>query len=345
MNESPSKKQPFKTDVAVLMLFFNRPDSFGKVFEEVRKARPSHLFLYQDGPRGERDMAGIMACRKIAENVDWECDVQRNYQERNYGCDPSGYLSQRWAFSMADKCIVIEDDVVPSQSFFPFCKEMLDRYEHDERITMIAGFNTDEVSEDVSADYFFTSVFSIWGWASWRRVVQQWDGSYSFLDDRETVNRLQGIIRQRNYRKSLLPMFFEHKKSGKPYFESIFAACMLLNNGLAIMPKHNLINNIGLTANSTHYTANEKTTPRGLRKIFTMKRFELSFPLKHPRYVIDNVAYKERLYRRNAWGHPWIKVGRSLEELALNLRYGNFKAIAKALGNRLRKWTGSYTHK
>ena len=140
-------------------------------------------------------------------------------------------------------------------------------------------------------------------------------------------------------------MFFEHKKSGKPYFESIIAACMLLNNGLAIMPKHNLINNIGLTANSTHYTANEKTTPRGLRKIFTMKRFELSFPLKHPRYVIDNVAYKERLYRRNAWGHPWIKVGRSLEELALNLRYGNFKAIAKAIGNRLRKWTGSYTHK
>ena len=160
MTESPSKKQPFKTDVAVLMLFFNRPDSFGKVFEEVRKARPSHLFLYQDGPRGERDMAGIMACRKIAENVDWECDVRRNYQERNYGCDPSGYLSQRWAFSMADKCIVIEDDVVPSQSFFPFCKEMLDRYEHDERITMIAGFNTDEVSEDVSCDYFFTSVFS-----------------------------------------------------------------------------------------------------------------------------------------------------------------------------------------
>lgn len=106
------------------------------------------------------------------------------------------------------------------------------------------------------------------------------------------------------------------------------------------MAKHNLINDIGLTADSTHYTASEKTTPRGLRKIFTMKRFELQFPLKHPRYVIDNVAYKERLYRRNAWGHPWIKIGRSLEELVLNLRYGHFQAISKAIGNRLRKTFG-----
>ena len=83
-------KHPAKTDIAVLMLFFNRPDSFRQVFEEVRKARPSRLFLYQDGPRGAQDMEGIMACRQIAEQVDWECDVRRNYQQHNQGCDPSG---------------------------------------------------------------------------------------------------------------------------------------------------------------------------------------------------------------------------------------------------------------
>lgn len=45
-------KQPAKIDVAVLMLFFNRPDNFQKVFDEVKKARPAQLFLYQDGARG-----------------------------------------------------------------------------------------------------------------------------------------------------------------------------------------------------------------------------------------------------------------------------------------------------
>lgn len=190
-------KQPSKVDVAVLILFFNRPGHLKKVFDEVRKARPSRLFLYQDGPRGDRDMEGVMACRAVVADIDWQCEVHHMYQERNYGCDPSEYISQKWAFSIVDKCIVLEDDDVPSQSFFPFCKELLDRYEHDERVSMIAGFNTDEVSPGVPCDYFFTSVFSIWGWASWRRVIDKWDAGYGFLDDEYAMRQLNAVMRQR----------------------------------------------------------------------------------------------------------------------------------------------------
>ena len=94
-------------DVAVLILFFNRPEPLEKVFEQVRKARPAKLFLYQDGPRGERDLPGIEACREVVGRIDWECEVHRLFQEKNYGCDPSEYLSQKWAFSMVDKCIFL----------------------------------------------------------------------------------------------------------------------------------------------------------------------------------------------------------------------------------------------
>ena len=143
-------KYPAKTDIAVLLLFFTRSDTFRRVFEAVRQARPSVLLLYQDGPRGSQDMAGIEACREIVsdEQIDWECEVHRHYLDHNEGCDPSGFRSHQWAFSLAEKVIVLEDDVVPAQSFFPFCKEMLDRYEHDERISMVAGFNIDEVAPD-----------------------------------------------------------------------------------------------------------------------------------------------------------------------------------------------------
>ena len=339
-------KQPAKIDVAVLMLFFNRPDHFQQVFDEVRKARPARLFLYQDGPRGERDLPGIEACRQIVadEHIDWECEVHRNYLEKNQGCDPSEYLSQKWAFSMVDKCIVLEDDDVPSQSFFPFCKEMLDRYEHDERIAMIAGFNEDEISPDCEDSYFFTSVFSIWGWASWRRVIDRWEGDYAFLRDQQAMRNLQGLVRQRGYRDDFIPMCREHAESGKEYYESIFWASMLLNSSLAIMPSKNLVNNLGLSDDSTHFSGNMKTTPKAYRKIFTMKRYELDFPLGHPRYVVENVDYKKRVYKVNAWGHPMIKISRSLEELWLNLRYGNFSLIAKAVKRRFKKWLGRDRH-
>ena len=336
-------KHPAKVDVAVLMLFFNRPDSLQKVFNEVKKARPARLFLYQDGPRNENDMEGIMACRHIVEEIDWVCDVHRLYQNRNYGCDPSGFMSQKWAFSLADKCIVLEDDVVPSQSFFTFCKELLDRYEHDERITMIAGFNTDEQTPGVPYDYFFTSIFSIWGWASWRRVVDKWDEHYAFLDNPFTVQQLTDIVKQRRYRADFLQMCRDHKANGKPYFESIFWSTMLLGSGLAVMPTQNLINNIGATDDSTHYSA-FRTMPKRLRQLFTMQRFELSFPLRHPEYIIEYLPYKAHFYRAFAWGHPLIKVGRSIEELLLNLRYGNFRQIRKSLNRRIRKWLGLHRH-
>ena len=53
------------------------------------------------------------------------------------------------SFSKVDKCIVLEDDDVPAVSFFQFCKEMLDKYEHDTRISMIAGFNPEEITQDM----------------------------------------------------------------------------------------------------------------------------------------------------------------------------------------------------
>lgn len=332
-------------DIAVLILFFNRPEQLARVFAEVRKARPSRLFLYQDGPRGQRDMPGILACREVVADIDWECDVQRLYQERNYGCDPSEFISQKWAFSLADKCVVLEDDDVPSVSFFRFCKEMLDRYEHDTRITMVAGFNLEEQTPDAGADYFFTTNFSIWGWASWRRVVDQWDEHYTWLDDETAVSRIEAFVREGRLRDDFLPMCRRHRAQGKAFYETIFWAHLLLSNGLCIVPSRNMINNLGATAGSTHFGSQLETLPRGYRRIFTMKRYEMDErALQHPHYVVEHVEYRRRAYRIMAFGHPWVKVGRSLEELWLNLRHGNFSYIGQSIRNRIHKWMGRKTY-
>lgn len=68
--------------VPVLILFFNRPDSLRQVFNQIRQAQPSELFLYQDGPRNEADVPKLEACRKVVENIDWPCKVHRLYQEK-----------------------------------------------------------------------------------------------------------------------------------------------------------------------------------------------------------------------------------------------------------------------
>lgn len=325
---------PALIDVSVLLIFFNRPDLFSQVFEQVKKARPARLFLYQDGPRTDNDMEGIEKCREIVSDIDWDCEVHTKFQNKNYGCDPSGYLADKWAFSITDKCIILEDDCVPSVSFFKFCKEMLDKYEHNPRIWMISGFNHEEISVNVDSDYFFTEFMSIWGWATWRRVIDRWDSQYDFLNNKDQIEKVSRLIDERKLRKDFIQFCKDHKSSGKEHFETILWSSMILNNGLSIMPVKNMINNVGATTNSTHFNSGIKTMPRNYRKIFTMPRYELTFPIKHTDKIEPNERHREEVYKILAWNHPLIKVGRSFEELWLNLKYGNFKNIRKSLRNR-----------
>lgn len=106
----------------VLFIYFNNLERTRAVFEQIRKARPAVLFLYQDGVRaGKGEEKKVLEVREFVENnIDWECVVHKKYQPTNVGCDPSEYLAQTWAFSIADKCIVLEDDDVPTYPFFDF---------------------------------------------------------------------------------------------------------------------------------------------------------------------------------------------------------------------------------
>lgn len=328
-----TRQKPYLIDVPVVLIFWARPEPFSKVFEQVKKARPSKLFLYQDGPRENRpgDIDGIKKCRDIAEDIDWECKVHKMYQAKNYGCDPSMYIAEKWAFSIVDECIVLEDDCVPSQSLFPFCKELLEKYRYDERINMICGMNNTGVSEHCPHSYLFSTTGSIWGWASWKRVIDTWDENYSFLDDKFTIKQLAETYKDKNAFQRFIHSCIKHRESGKAHHETILGASAFLNSRFNIVPTKNMISNIGVCKNATHCSVTDvKMLPRGIRKIFNMQTYEIEFPLKHPQYVIEDGEFRKRLYRIMAYGHPFVRIFRRCEFIVLRLRYGGVKELWRA---------------
>lgn len=290
--------KPTLNDVAVLFLFFARPEQTQAVFEQIKLARPSKLFLYQDGPRPNRkdDIENIAKCRAIVEQIDWECEVYRKYQEQNFGCDPSEYISQKWMFSIVDKGIILEDDDVPSQSFFPFCKELLDRYEHDDRINMICGMNNiDTYTDSCPYSYFFSRTGSIWGWATWKRNVDLWDPNYKFLDNPYYVRLIEE--QEGSQASSLFKRIKTHKNSGREHYESILGMHRRLWGQLNIVPTLNMITNIGIGINTTHSTSDIKLLPPASRRLLYKKRHEIQFPLKHPEYIVEDRGYEQQMYK------------------------------------------------
>lgn len=332
---------PSSIDLAVLLVFFTRKDTLEKVFARIREARPSELFLYQDGPRSDHpeDAAKLEACRAVVEQIDWECKVHRLYQEKNYGPDASGYLADRWAFSQADKCLVLEDDVVPARSFFAFCKEMLDRYEHDERVMLISGWNLEEKTQEIDSDYFFSVATYTLGWASWGRVVRQWDAAYSFLDDAETKRSLQDYIRRMDLPSESMSAWERHKKSGGWSFECILIAHQHVHRGLTIYPRCNMVRHIGIGGGSSHYQSELHMMARADRRLATLSSYELDVAhLKHPQRVENYPPFSKRVKRMCAVDHPVIKTFRCLESFLLQCRYGSWKTAVRTLRGQAQRF-------
>ena len=153
---------PYPLKTAVLFLIFNRLDTTKQVFEEIRKAKPPRLYIAADGPRenkeGEKEKVG--AVRKyVLENIDWNCEVKTLFRDKNLGCGKAVSQAITWFFENEEMGIILEDDCLPSQSFFWFCEKLLKKYNKEKRIMLITGtsylFNEIERKED----YFFQDMF------------------------------------------------------------------------------------------------------------------------------------------------------------------------------------------
>ena len=117
---------PAPLQTAVLFLVFNRPDTTAQVFEAIRQAKPPRLYVAADGPRVNREGEAerVARVREIATAVDWPCEVKTLFREENLGCKYAVSGGITWFFEHEEQGIILEDDCLPSQSFFWFLRNI-----------------------------------------------------------------------------------------------------------------------------------------------------------------------------------------------------------------------------
>ena len=158
---------PSLVDLPVRVRIWTRPDFQEEQLEILRQVRPSILFLVSDGGRNAKERELIGASRELFESVDWDCEIHKLYWEENLGLYKTAALSRQYIWERVDRCVWLEDDIMPSVGAFRFWAEMLERYKDDTRVLGVCAMNHEGVSEGVNADYFFSRVASIWGMATW----------------------------------------------------------------------------------------------------------------------------------------------------------------------------------
>jgi hypothetical protein len=334
-------------DTGVLLVFFNKVDTLKEVFEAIRMAQPKKLFLAQDGQREgiTSDIDKINKCREIVDNIDWDCNVYKNYSEKNLTCDPREYSAITWAFQYVDKLIIIEDDTVPNKSFFRFMDEILERYKNDERIHMISGMERLGKNKFCKDSYYFSTINAGCAWGTWKRVwndIEKWSDC-SFVENSDGLEAIEHYVR--NCLPSCYHDFVTKGKNNLKLnkqnnaifsWEYAVATSLVLASRVAITPKMNLVKNIGVVEDATHSGGSLNTMPRKIRRLFFMETHELEFPLRHPQYVMRDSQYEceyEKEFGYNQWDRLCIRI----EHLYLLLAHGKIDELRNIIKRKLKR--------
>ena len=244
----------------VLLLIFRRPDTTRRVFDAIRQARPTRLYVAADGPRPDypTDARRCAEARAVAQDVDWPCEVFTLFQEKNLNCGLGPVTALNWFFAQETEGIILEDDCVPAPSFFRFCAELLARYRHDGRVMHIGGNNFGgEARHSPAPDapsYYFSTQRNSWGWATWRRAWQLYD--YHLTDFHEMVatgkldNTFSGPL-ERRYRLGKMAGVLALPQP-PDVWDYQWEYTIARHQGLYIVPAVNLVGNIGFGHESTH---------------------------------------------------------------------------------------------
>lgn len=280
-------------DAPILLLIFNRPDTTAQVFNSIARAKPRRLFVAADGPRTDKEGEAekCQAVREIIKRVDWDCEVKTLFREQNLGCKEAVSSAITWFFEQVEEGIILEDDCLPSDSFFWFCAELLEKYRDDERIMMISGDNFQDGIQRGNASYYFSFVPWIWGWATWRRAWRLYDREMQTFPFFVKENRMQSLSADRavqNHRWSDFISTYEGRINTWD-FQWIYS--VLINHGLSICPQVNLVSNIGCSSEGTHtFDANSTLANIPLGEIIT---------LSHPWAILPDALADKYFYERH----------------------------------------------
>ena len=299
-------------DLPVALLNFNRPHLTRKVFEVVRKIKPRRLLLIADGPRTGQpdDIRQCAEVRAIFDEIDWDCEVSRKFSDTNHGSFKSNSSGLNWVFDNVEQAIIIEDDCIPSLSFFQYCKEMLERYRDDHRVGVISGFNQG-FPRNSNSSYFFSAYTLTWGWATWRRVWKQVDLDMSWWEPVAGRNMLCSMFPRSAEWKYWYRLFQRiHNGDKKNAWDYQLIVSCFRHSQHCVIPGINLVSNIGFGPDATNCRDE-------FSLMHNVPRGELEFPLVHPvdvhrSNVVDNAIFQIRFQPPKSL---WVRVKRRLHSV------------------------------
>ncbi len=239
-----------KITVPILLIGFNRPDNIEKVFERIRAAKPTKLYVAIDGARENKEGEDFLVnqVKFIVKSVDWDCEVQYRFNDSNLGAEVTISSAIKWVFEKEECAIILEDDIVVPFSFFEFMQEMLVKYIDVDIISSVSGSNFTPMGSPNGEDYFFCRYGHSWGWGTWRRVWYDFDLNMEIKKEHCTLDFTKTFTNSIAEAKYYQRLFSSLRKNGigNNTWDFMGLYKHRVKGMLSVVPRVNLATNIGV---------------------------------------------------------------------------------------------------
>jgi len=265
----------------VLLILWKRPEKTKQLILALKKIKPANVYVSCDGPlpNDSINQRLVLETRQsVQSSIDWECTVHTRYSDKNLGCKEGVVTAINWFFSHVECGIILEDDCIPSESFFHFATNLLSHYENDLRIWNISASNHQNSIIRGDGSYYFSRVPLIWGWATWKSRWKLYDKDLISLPNLCTTSHKRTLFASKSESSYWFDSWKKIQGGKLDTWDYQWVYTCLVNSGLTIVPNCNLVKNIGFDQEATHTKNSIKTADIG----------QISLPLHHPTFLVPD---------------------------------------------------------
>ena len=253
-------KRPFHT--------FHSLNSLSKNIE----AKDSDLIAYIDGPVNLKELHLIDNVENIINSFRPNFkSIQIHRSNINLGLAKNIRDGLTESLKKYENIITLEDDIFVSNLFLKYMNEALKKYQNNNQVWHINGFNL-PIDSDVNKEYVFLRIMFCWGWATWRN---RW---FSFIEDNlaQDPYHLSHVFNKEMRRDLDLGLGFspfwsqlEQNKNNKSTWAIFWYCHIFMNKGLCLTPSISFVNNIGLDGSGINCGSNKISFQNKLNNKFT----------------------------------------------------------------------------
>ena len=236
------------SDVTPVALFAHaRPDLLARTLEGLRANAVPLIYAFSDGPRGETEMAHVVAVRAVLHDVTW-AEVVHVERTSNLGLGRSILAGVTQVFERHGTAIICEDDLLVAPGAYGYLTAALNNYHDDPRVFSASAWTHARVTPATVGDQpFFSRRVNTLFWGAYARA---WQG----MDRGSAAGRLAQYAGRGGDPASYgadLPLYAASEGT-RNLWAVRFIADHLVRGGLSLCPPWTMVEHLGYDSRATN---------------------------------------------------------------------------------------------